>query len=280
MEPEKPDMHLLDSLFTHTVTRRHFCEEMTTFGNHGFQHHHPQRRTNGQAKIELHMRKQGTVVKWNSEKAFGFIRSNDTTADIFFHRRDLQDNKPPAIGQAVTFDEIHVGGKGPRALKVELARNRIEVAAALPEDKAAELLPRSVQADRSEPLHLKQREQRLYWTALGLMGFWLLLWLIGIGLGRFPWVVLTGLALLNLATFYVYWRDKEAAMEGSWRASENQLHGLALLGGWPGAWFAQQILRHKSSKQAFRTVYWATVGLNFLGLLAWLIWPAFQAPIA
>ena len=74
--------------------------------------------------------------------------------------------------------------------------------------------------------------------------------------------------------------DKEAAIEGSWRASENQLHGLALLGGWPGAWFAQQILRHKSSKQAFRAVYWATVALNILGLLAWLIWPAFQAPIA
>jgi uncharacterized membrane protein YsdA (DUF1294 family)/cold shock CspA family protein len=223
------------------------------------------------------MKKQGTVVKWNSDKAFGFIRSPDTAADIFFHRRDLLENRPPAVGQAVTFDEIHVGGKGPRALKVELAKNRIETAAAVPEDNKAAILPRAAPAgERAEPLYLKQREQRLYWTALGLMGFWLLLWLIGIGIGRFPWVVLTGLALLNLATFYVYWRDKEAAIQGSWRASENQLHGLAVLGGWPGAWFAQQILRHKSSKQAFRVVYWATVALNILGLLAWLIWPAFQ----
>ena len=68
------------------------------------------------------MKKQGTVVKWDSDKAFGFIRSPDTPADIFFHRRDLLENRPPAIGQAVTFDEIHVGGKGPRALKVELGK--------------------------------------------------------------------------------------------------------------------------------------------------------------
>lgn len=222
------------------------------------------------------MKKQGTVVHWDSEKAFGFIRCPDTAADVFFHRRDLLENRPPAVGQSVSFDEIHVGGKGPRALKVELAKNRIELAVELPEDTAAELLPRAGQAERAEPLYLKQREQRLYWTALGLMGFWLLLWLVGIGMGRFPWVVLTGVALLNLATFYVYWHDKEAAIEGNWRASENQLHGLALLGGWPGAWFAQQILRHKSSKQAFRRIYWATVTLNIVGLLAWLIWPAFQ----
>jgi uncharacterized membrane protein YsdA (DUF1294 family) len=58
------------------------------------------------------------------------------------------------------------------------------------------------------------------------------------------------------------------------------LHGLALLGGWPGAWFGQQILRHKSSKVSFRIAYWGTVALNVIGLLAWLIWPAIQTRLA
>lgn len=222
------------------------------------------------------MNKQGTVVQWDSEKAHGFIRSADTPSDIYFHRRDLLENSPPAIGQSVTFDEIHVGGKGPRALKVERTRNRIETAAILQQDTGADLLPRVEQGERSEPSYLKQREQRLYWTVLGLMGFWLLLWLAGIGMGRFPWVVLTGVALLNLATFYLHWRDTEVTIDGHWRPSENQLHGLALLGGWPGAWFAHQILPRTSSKQAFGAVYWAIVALNMLGLLVWLIWPAFQ----
>lgn len=32
------------------------------------------------------------------------------------------------------------------------------------------------------------------------------------------------------------------------RTQESTLHGLSLLGGWPGALIAQQVLRHKSKK--------------------------------
>jgi uncharacterized membrane protein YsdA (DUF1294 family) len=110
------------------------------------------------------------------------------------------------------------------------------------------------------------------------MAFWVVLWLTAIALGRFPALpVISGLVMLNIVTFYFYFQDKEAAKNGDWRMSENQLHALALLGGWPGAWFGQQILRHKSSKASFQIVYRATVALNLVGLLAWLIWPAFQA---
>ena len=50
---------------------------------------------------------------------------------------------------------------------------------------------------------------------------------------------------------------------------ENHLHLLGLAGGWPGAWFAQHLLRHKTTKAAFRRRYWATVVLHCLALLAW-----------
>lgn len=227
------------------------------------------------------MKKQGTVVKWNSEKSFGFIRSPDTPTDIFFHRSDYSENRSPVEGLAVTFQEIHVGGKGPRALSVTPALNPILTTAATPrEDGAAALLPRSARpaaGPRATPAHIQNQQNRRYWSVLALMGVWLLLWLVGIGTGRFPWVILTAVALLNLATFYVYWRDKAAAMQDQWRASENQLHTLSLLGGWPGAWFAQQILRHKSSKRAFQQLYWATVALHLLGLLTWLAWPLLRA---
>ncbi len=45
------------------------------------------------------------------------------------------------------------------------------------------------------------------------------------------------------------------------------MHTLALAGGWPGALLAQQWLRHKSAKQEFRAVFWATVVLNVAGLV-------------
>lgn len=228
------------------------------------------------------MRKKGNVIRWDSERGFGFIRSPETVADVFFHIRDYGENRPPSEGMEVTFDEIHVGGKGPRALKVEAVRNTIEQAKSLPEDPIAVILPRSKEAHRTVAPHQSRRELQFFWASMGLMAVWAILWLIGIALGRFPALpVISGLVALNIVTFYLYLRDKEAAKHGDWRISENQLHALALLGAWPGAWFAQQILRHKSSKTAFRIAYWATVALHFAGLLTWLIWPAFRAtPVA
>ena len=67
---------------------------------------------------------------------------------------------------------------------------------------------------------------------------------------------------ISLLTFVIYAKDKSAAEKGSWRIPENTLHFLALIGGWPGALLAQQVLRHKSKKQPFRVVFWITVLLN------------------
>ena len=64
------------------------------------------------------MQKQGTVVRWDASRAFGFIRSPDTSADVFFHVRDYRGTTPPREGLAVVYEEIHVGGKGPRAMAV------------------------------------------------------------------------------------------------------------------------------------------------------------------
>jgi uncharacterized membrane protein YsdA (DUF1294 family)/cold shock CspA family protein len=224
------------------------------------------------------MKKQGTVVRWDGEKAFGFIRSPQITADVFFHLRDFSGHPAPSEGLQVMFEDIHVGGKGPRALSVEPARNKIvaEAPPPPPPPVAAELLPRSQPAPRSRSARQKRKEDMPMWIGLGLMAFWLLLWLIGIGMGRFPWVILTAVVLINLVTFYMYWRDKDAAVNETQRTPEDWLHGLAVLGGWPGAWFAQQILRHKTSKQPFRLIYWGTVALNMVALLAWIVWPAFQ----
>ncbi len=69
---------------------------------------------------------------------------------------------------------------------------------------------------------------------------------------------------LSALTFVVYALDKSAAKRGAWRTSESTLHVLAVAGGWPGALLAQQYLRHKSSKSAFRSVFWATVALNVI----------------
>ena len=63
----------------------------------------------------------------------------------------------------------------------------------------------------------------------------------------------------------------ESLSIGMWRTKESHLHLLALAGGWPAAWLAQQTLRHKSQKAAFRAVYALTVVAHCGALAAWLL---------
>lgn len=76
----------------------------------------------------------------------------------------------------------------------------------------------------------------------------------------------------SLATGIAYGIDKSAARIGGRRISEQTLHLLSLIGGWPGALIAQQAFRHKSRKASFRLAFWATVGIN-CAALAWFYWP-------
>lgn len=71
--------------------------------------------------------------------------------------------------------------------------------------------------------------------------------------------------MLNVAAFFAYWQDKYAAQQRRWRIKGATLHLWSPAGGWGGAWFAQQILRHKSVKASFRTTYRATVATHCAG---------------
>lgn len=72
--------------------------------------------------------------------------------------------------------------------------------------------------------------------------------------------------LMSFVCFIAYWLDKRQAVNGGRRMSERSLHLMALLGGWPGAWFGQRQFRHKTQKVKFRIVYWMIVVLH-LGIM-------------
>jgi uncharacterized membrane protein YsdA (DUF1294 family) len=74
---------------------------------------------------------------------------------------------------------------------------------------------------------------------------------------------------LSLLAFLAYAFDKSAAVSGRWRIAEQTLHLVSLAGGWPGALLAQQLLRHKTSKQSFIFAFWLTVLLNVGLFVAW-----------
>jgi uncharacterized membrane protein YsdA (DUF1294 family) len=91
--------------------------------------------------------------------------------------------------------------------------------------------------------------------------------------GKLPFAVLWLYLIGSAVAFLAYEFDKSAARNDQWRTKESTLHFFALAGGWPGALTAQKLLRHKSKKQSFQIVFWATVVLN-CSALAWLFSPS------
>lgn len=135
-------------------------------------------------------------------------------------------------GMLLTFDEIHVGGKGPRAMSVQAPLSlqdkparRANARAAMPPAQAqSRTTARKRTLDRTVP-------PRPAAPALLLMLGWAVLLVWESRAGRLPAMALPIVLLLNLATFFMYRVDKHAAQTGRWRMPESTLHLLALLRG-------------------------------------------------
>lgn len=107
--------------------------------------------------------------------------------------------------------------------------------------------------------------------ALALLGILLLA-----SVSRLPLWVPIYYAVMSVITFATYRADKAAARKGTRRIRETTLLGLGLLGGWPGALAGQQVYRHKTQKQPFRALFFASVALNVV-TLAWVTWGMFAS---
>ena len=211
---------------------------------------------------------QGRVVRWEAERGFGFILSASTQEKVFFHIRDFRGAPEPLLHMQVAYEEIHVGGKGRRAVAV---RPLASLGSSVAVPSASAHPQRKENQARSERPARKSARSR---APAALIGLLTLCWLVVIGwalwIERLPLWGAGALLALNLLTLWLYAADKNAARAGAWRVSENQLHLLALLGGWPAAWWAQQSLRHKTSKVSFRAAYWLSVVLHCAALIGWL----------
>ena len=78
------------------------------------------------------------------------------------------------------------------------------------------------------------------------------------------------LVAINLLTYAAFWSDKRAAIRREWRMPERRLLLMTALGGWIGALCGQHLLRHKTRKEPFRTLLYAIVAAELVGLAVWL----------
>lgn len=84
---------------------------------------------------------------------------------------------------------------------------------------------------------------------------YLLLLLAAVGSILTSYPVAMWLLLINVLTMVMYGADKMAARKGMRRVPEASLLVFGVTGGWPGAILGQQLFRHKTQKQPFKTYF-------------------------
>ncbi|MEO7150434.1 MAG: cold shock and DUF1294 domain-containing protein [Burkholderiaceae bacterium] len=185
-------------------------------------------------------------MRWHDDRGYGFIDPALGGDRVFVHAQALGAGAArPAEGQDLSFEVETVNGRK-RACRVRPLR---PVA----------------------PIRVLRRSRGpAAWGTASLFALpaFALLWLVVAVAWRVPAWVAGLYAVASVACFAAYALDKAAARGQRWRTDEARLLALGLIGGWPGALLAQQLLRHKSIKARFRAAYWRTVALNVALFLA------------
>lgn len=188
------------------------------------------------------MRYQGKITDWNDAKGFGFVMPNGGGTRAFVHVKSfVRRGRRPVDGDLITYEVTNDSKNRANAVSVRY-----------PGDTASK--------------KQKQTGTRAQYVTVRVFGFIIVAAAFS---GKLPFEILLVYVIFGGISFLAYGFDKAAARSGRWRTPENTLHVLSLLGGWPGALMAQNRFRHKTKKEAFRSLFWVTVLAN-CGILFWL----------
>lgn len=206
------------------------------------------------------MRKKGTLTSWNPSRGFGFITPTDGGPLVFVHIKDLP-LRPHrwTTGHLLTYVTVPGERGKPRAAEVECPAWQ-DKPRPQPEARPA---PRQAKPERVTAPAAWSWPRRL------VVPLFAALWVYTAqrwGVSPWAWAVY---GLMSMLAYVAYTRDKWAAEDGRWRTPEDVLHLLDLLGGWPGALLAQQVMRHKTTKGSFVATFWMTVLFNMGGFVLW-----------
>jgi uncharacterized membrane protein YsdA (DUF1294 family)/cold shock CspA family protein len=186
------------------------------------------------------VRHQGKITDWKDDQGFGFITPNGGGQRVFVHIKSFSSRqRRPAGNEIVTYALTHDARGRPQAGEVAFVGKRVAPAAPSGQGNASLMLTAGFLAVVAGSAFSGKLPVEVAWFYLAA----------------------------SAVAFVAYAFDKSAARNGQWRTKESTLHLIGLTGGWPGALAAQRLLRHKSRKQSFQVVFWATVVLNCCALV-------------
>ncbi|MEA3407540.1 MAG: cold shock and DUF1294 domain-containing protein [Chloroflexota bacterium] len=181
---------------------------------------------------------QGVVKVWKDDAGYGFIVPDGGGEDVFLHISELGNRqRRPHVGDRIRY-RLDWDERGrPRAANARIGGVAPSLIAIVT------------------------------FGAFTFSGGWLILGLTGAVRVPWPLVVYT---IMSAAAFAAYGTDKSRAMRDAWRVSEQTLHILEALGGWPGALLAQHFFRHKRQKTTYQVVFWCIGAFHIIFWVWWL----------
>ena len=187
------------------------------------------------------MAQLGTIAEWNGEQGSGSLVSQGRRMSLYLH--DFKElRKQPEVGDVIRFVEgVDRAGRPCvcRAVHANAPRDLRFVHFSI---LLLLVLP-------GYAVYRLLGQRALYWAA--------------------AWIV-----LISWFTYQIYATDKRQARNKGEREPESRLHLCELLGGWPGAFFAQRRLRHKSSKADYLFVFMFIIAFHqFMAIDALRGWP-------
>lgn len=170
---------------------------------------------------------RGVIVDWRPRSPFGFAESGE--GKVFLHISNfVHPARWPENGDPVSFEMGQDDRGRPCAQDIVL----------------------HVSGSVLHWRHLFELALLLTLPALALPAFLDLLNL---------WWILLCVGLNSFLAGLLQWVDKRYAITSKSRVPEATLHLFELLGGWPGSFLGQRVLRHKVSKGDYQVVFWAIV---------------------
>lgn len=204
--------------------------------------------------------RKGKLISWKDDRGFGFIQPSDGGSEVFIHITGFKDvNFRPQVGDFISYQVTNDKNGKVRAYNALIEG----VISKHTHDFSSATTSKSLRAKSvviSPSLVLKTFVLSL------LPGYGSIHLALRSG-NLIPVIIYP---VMSLVTFALYADDKSRAKQGKWRVPEKNLHLCELMGGWLGAFVAQQQLRHKSSKVAYQVVFWVIAILHIWFWFDWL----------
>jgi uncharacterized membrane protein YsdA (DUF1294 family)/cold shock CspA family protein len=207
--------------------------------------------------------RSGKLTKWKDDRGFGFIQPDEGGQDVFVHISNIKaaTRRPEENDRVQYQSEVDDSGKL-RALNVSIVGASVKER---PTSTAYSADVRKPNKSATAKFLAKLPLDRLALLCLLPVGGSLYM---TVAKGNF--VPLVTYAVMGCAAFALYKDDKARAKRGDQRIPEKTLHWCEFLGGWIGAFMAQQAIHHKNKKQSYQLTFWTIVAAHQIYWAYWI----------